>query len=943
MGGSRPNVGEGRWTRRGGAPAGLLGACPAAALHCAGAAPPAPDPHPPTPARAQAIPGWDDAEFSSLAWAADPAGRGWRLFAGSLDGAVYEADFARQQLVHASDSYGGAVWALAAAPHSAGAGGAGGAGDGREDGGGGAGAGVELVAACDDGSLRVLRVAERGGGCEYVRSLCKVEGKALAVAWHPDGRTLVSGGSDGAIHVWDYASGGWPRAARGWVEPLDAACASLARPSPGHRPACLAVHALTAPLARPLPCAPKKRQAASCCASPRPPRARRRRACGRCACCPTVRSCRATPMARRSSGRAASGRSCRACSSTWRTCWRSRRAPTGASCTRRASTRGCGRGREGGNALQGAGGPPPPERLSSPAGQPRRGRARTHARRARRHLQPPPPHRPDTQVAVFARVKDAATGAERWSYLAHKSPHTHDVRALVAAPRGGAAAGDDELLISGGADGQLVLYPAARILEEHPVRLTKAPQAPLLQLAPSAPGGAPRLLLAQGRRLGLWRAGRAGAARGDGAAAAANGVDEAGAHHGAHGGAVEAHEGDPLDLAEAPACLAEVVLRGPRHLAAAAVAPDGSRLAASDASGVRVFAVEEGGGGAVAVRRAGRGGEGEGGARRGGSSGGGGAPPAVAMAFSSDGASVYCADAAGCVRCVDAATGRVVGGPLRLGPEADAPAAAARRRRGGAGDSGSNSGGDSDGSESDGSSDDDDDEGPARRGGLDAPPRRSGAAAAAPPVSALAVSPDGRWLAAAAGAGVALVSLGAGGAMAAAGPLLLLGDAAAGGAPPVTALAFSPDSELLAVANAADGVAAYAVATRAPTAWSADHSEPLARLLALLPGTVEGLSWAPAGGARSLLVRSAGGVAHVELDAPLSADVLSAKRRRGPHKPRPGAAAAAAGRNGRVLGLESPCLFFGYIGRGAALLVERPWEEVAAALPPPLARHKYGT
>lgn len=66
------------------------------------------------------------------------------------------------------------------------------------------------------------------------------------------------------------------------------------------------------------------------------------------------------------------------------------------------------------------------------------------------------------QVAVFKRVQDAATGSDRWAYLAHKSPHTHDVRALASAPRGADA---DELLLSGGVDGQLVVYPAHRILQ----------------------------------------------------------------------------------------------------------------------------------------------------------------------------------------------------------------------------------------------------------------------------------------------------------------------------------------------------------------------------------------------------------------------------------------------------------------------------------------------
>lgn len=79
---------------------------------------------------------------------------------------------------------------------------------------------------------------------------------------------------------------------------------------------------------------------------------------------------------------------------------------------------------------------------------------------------PSPPYRTQhttPQVAVFARVTDGPSGSERWAFLAHKSPHSHDVRALAAAPRGGG--GDDELLLSGGLDGTLVAYPATRILE----------------------------------------------------------------------------------------------------------------------------------------------------------------------------------------------------------------------------------------------------------------------------------------------------------------------------------------------------------------------------------------------------------------------------------------------------------------------------------------------
>lgn len=176
----------------------------------------APSPTPRKHANTQAIPGWEGAELSSLAWARDALGRRWRLFAGSLDGSIYEVDFESQRVAHASDSYGGAVWALAAAPAAgaqAGGGGGGGVGD-KAGGAGGEEGGHDLVAACDDGSLRLLRVNGGVSGCEYVRPLAKAEGRALAVAWHPGGGAVVSGGSDGCIHAWDVKTGARRGAAR---------------------------------------------------------------------------------------------------------------------------------------------------------------------------------------------------------------------------------------------------------------------------------------------------------------------------------------------------------------------------------------------------------------------------------------------------------------------------------------------------------------------------------------------------------------------------------------------------------------------------------------------------------------------------------------------------------------------------------------------------------
>jgi U3 small nucleolar RNA-associated protein 4 len=43
-------------------------------------------------------------------------------------------------------------------------------------------------------------------GAVYFKSLPKVEGRTLAVAWHPSRNVLTSGGSDGCIHVWDVTN-----------------------------------------------------------------------------------------------------------------------------------------------------------------------------------------------------------------------------------------------------------------------------------------------------------------------------------------------------------------------------------------------------------------------------------------------------------------------------------------------------------------------------------------------------------------------------------------------------------------------------------------------------------------------------------------------------------------------------------------------------------------
>lgn len=68
-------------------------------------------------------------------------------------------------------------------------------------------AGARVAAACDDGCARIF-VAEHGApGLSYSRTLPRVEGRCLAVAWHPSGEVLATAGTDGCIHLWALATG----------------------------------------------------------------------------------------------------------------------------------------------------------------------------------------------------------------------------------------------------------------------------------------------------------------------------------------------------------------------------------------------------------------------------------------------------------------------------------------------------------------------------------------------------------------------------------------------------------------------------------------------------------------------------------------------------------------------------------------------------------------
>lgn len=287
-----------------------------------------------------------------------------------------------------------------------------------------------------------------------------------------------------------------------------------------------------------------------------------------------------------------------------------------------------------------------------------------------------------------------------------------------------------------------------------------------------------------------------------------------------------------------------------------------------------------------------------------------GLPPATCLAFSADSLSLYAADSRGRIRAVDVAAGRV-SAEGRAAPPAEASGAAPGAA-------------------------------PAA-----APAASSASAAAAAPaasfmpeVSRLCASPDGSWLAAASGGAVHLLRL----------PGLSYHGRAALGADdgsPVTALTFSADGKLLAVATAAGGVAIVAAGTCAPTQWSVQYRKPLREHLERLPGHVLGLSFTPSPQGRALLAYTPGGFCHIDLSRPVSAAALHAHAggKRARARTAPGGRQQLPlepGSNCRLFALEQPCLFLGHTTADAAILVEKPWDAVLQSLPPPLYRNRYG-
>lgn len=136
------------------------------------------------------IPGSEDAALTCVTWAAASSGsQDSRLFSAGLDGQIIEYDLSTLRPKTVSDAFGGAVWSLAREPAPA------------------PSSPERYALGCDDGAIRIFTVESGVDGMQYSKSLPRVEGRILSLAWHPSGSVLVAGDSQGCIRCWDVEAG----------------------------------------------------------------------------------------------------------------------------------------------------------------------------------------------------------------------------------------------------------------------------------------------------------------------------------------------------------------------------------------------------------------------------------------------------------------------------------------------------------------------------------------------------------------------------------------------------------------------------------------------------------------------------------------------------------------------------------------------------------------
>ena len=913
-----------------------------------------------------------------------PSSPSQALVSAGLDGSLTLWDLRARAPGCVLDAGGGAIWSLAV-----------------DERGGNGDTGKRLAAACDDGALRVFTaVRGRRGGSSFSSSSSsssspslklsvafpRASGRALSVAWHPGGRALVSGSSEGTLRAWDVAT-------RRELFRVDAAGGSGKSSSPSSS-ARRGKRGDEVPSTAPLWAVAVADDGTLATGDGE-------------GCVSFWDAEHGTLLARFPGAHASDVLALVAASAAGGS-------GSGSGGNSGSSGRGRGgrrRGRDGSSSSYegvGAGGTifsaGADGRVASfvhqGAGEHEEGEEEKEERQVRQRSGGQPPQQQSQQQH---RRRNGG-----WAAGPARAPHTHDVRCLALlsipspsspppssggggggagtgskGPGGSAGAGaagpPPQLLVSGGADAQLIVYARSSFATEHPARACRAPQPPLLAVslpasaAANATGGGggggedgaavagvgfaaneargPTLLLASQRRaVDVWRLGVS--------SCSAAGEDEkqaSGDSRGKRGSSAKAThappatapspfahlvEGARVDVVTRPSRLARIELAGSDHVLASALASSvssssttsGSKLlsvvvAASTPARTALFELKEeeeeesfkGGNGvekARSVRRVPL---------------PAGVPPAAAVAFAGPRRLLAAACGDGSLSVVDLSEeGGAAGEEEKKTLVASLAATLS----------------------------------PPHASKTANPPSATTAAISCPPVSGLAVSDCGRWAATWSTGGRCHV-------------FDLKGLEHSWSPPPLLSLSPSsyPSSSLAGAAFTADGdllllsssgtLASYDVQgrfLRPPTprgAWEEAGeragSAAVEANIGDLPGSPTGVSTLPRAGSRAVLVCTPSALCAADLAAPRTPgrDAFTAPRsRRAARAAAAGGGAAhssspstpaPAGSNPRPLPLEHPCLGSFYLSSKEALLVEAVWADVAArSLPPPVVRRRFG-
>ena len=128
------------------------------------------------------IPGRSHFTLKSIVWSMIPTEKG-RLFGISLRGFLFEIDLATLSFKNVQESYGGAIWCIAAHYMK-----------------------PILAVGCEDGTIRIFSYAD--GNLEYVKALSSAKGsRVLCLAYHPAKEQLFAGFADGTISCLNSESG----------------------------------------------------------------------------------------------------------------------------------------------------------------------------------------------------------------------------------------------------------------------------------------------------------------------------------------------------------------------------------------------------------------------------------------------------------------------------------------------------------------------------------------------------------------------------------------------------------------------------------------------------------------------------------------------------------------------------------------------------------------